>query len=192
MPSLLLYERCRRDGGKSGFGRWGSAGDVMSWDDASAPGRLGRKRCASRRGSRTIRHVGLWHDEPRSAAARRADRRRRRQLGIVLQTARLGWAAGTDVVVTGLDQPRLERDPSATSPAAGSTRPATMSPRRCPNATGAASPMRCANAVQTGRSCRGWRSSRSSRSSTPSPRSQPEQLHKRRARGSPLRLASAV
>ena len=40
---LLLYGRYRRDGGKSGFWRWEFAGDVMSWDDASAPGQLGRK-----------------------------------------------------------------------------------------------------------------------------------------------------
>ena len=40
---LLLYERYRRDGGKSTFGRWELAADVMSWDEASAPGQLGRK-----------------------------------------------------------------------------------------------------------------------------------------------------
>jgi hypothetical protein len=40
---LLLYARYRRDGGKGDFGRWELAADVMSWDDASAPGQLGRK-----------------------------------------------------------------------------------------------------------------------------------------------------
>jgi hypothetical protein len=40
---LLLYQRYRRDGGKAALSRWEFAGDVMSWDDASAPGQLGRK-----------------------------------------------------------------------------------------------------------------------------------------------------
>jgi hypothetical protein len=40
---LLLYARYRRDGGKDGPWRWELAGSVMSWDDASAPGQLGRK-----------------------------------------------------------------------------------------------------------------------------------------------------
>jgi hypothetical protein len=40
---LLLYARYRRDGGKHTLWRWEFAGGVMSWDDASAPGQLGRK-----------------------------------------------------------------------------------------------------------------------------------------------------
>ena len=40
---LLLYQRYRRDGHKDGLWRWESAADVRSWDDASAPGQLGRK-----------------------------------------------------------------------------------------------------------------------------------------------------
>jgi hypothetical protein len=40
---LLLYERYRRGGGEEGLGRWELAGDVATWDDASAPGQLGRK-----------------------------------------------------------------------------------------------------------------------------------------------------
>lgn len=40
---LLLYARYRREGGKDSAWRWESAEDVMSWDDASAPGRLGQK-----------------------------------------------------------------------------------------------------------------------------------------------------
>ena len=40
---LLLYARYRRGGGKDSFGRWELAGDVMGWEDASAPGQLGRK-----------------------------------------------------------------------------------------------------------------------------------------------------
>jgi hypothetical protein len=40
---LLLYERYRRHGGKDGLWRWEFAGDVMSWEDASAPGQLGRR-----------------------------------------------------------------------------------------------------------------------------------------------------
>ena len=40
---LLLYERYRRDGGKSTFGTWELAADVMGWEDASTPGQLGRK-----------------------------------------------------------------------------------------------------------------------------------------------------
>jgi len=43
---LLLYERYRRDGGKSTFGRWELAADVMSWDEASAPGQSDARRCA--------------------------------------------------------------------------------------------------------------------------------------------------
>ena len=33
---LVLYARDRRDGGKDRLGRWELAGDVMSWDEASA------------------------------------------------------------------------------------------------------------------------------------------------------------
>lgn len=40
---LVLYRRYRRGGGKERFGRWELAGDVMGWDEASAPGQLGRK-----------------------------------------------------------------------------------------------------------------------------------------------------
>jgi len=40
---LLLYARYRRGGGKDGLRRWEFAGNVMSWDDASAPGQLARK-----------------------------------------------------------------------------------------------------------------------------------------------------
>jgi hypothetical protein len=40
---LLLYRRYRRDGGKESLWRWEFAGDVMSWEQASAPGRLGQK-----------------------------------------------------------------------------------------------------------------------------------------------------
>jgi hypothetical protein len=39
----VLYARSRRDGAKEGLWRWEFAGDVMSWDQASAPGQLGRK-----------------------------------------------------------------------------------------------------------------------------------------------------
>jgi hypothetical protein len=40
---LLLFERYRRQGGKEGLWRWETAGDVMSWNDASAPGKLGER-----------------------------------------------------------------------------------------------------------------------------------------------------
>ena len=40
---LLLYGRYRREGGKDSPWRWESAEDVVTWDDASAPGRLGEK-----------------------------------------------------------------------------------------------------------------------------------------------------
>jgi hypothetical protein len=40
---LLLYTRHRRGGGKDSLWRWESAEDVLSWDDASAPGQLGQK-----------------------------------------------------------------------------------------------------------------------------------------------------
>jgi hypothetical protein len=39
----LLYSRYRRDGGKDSFWHWEFAGDVMSWEQASAPGQIGRK-----------------------------------------------------------------------------------------------------------------------------------------------------
>jgi hypothetical protein len=39
----LQYARYRRGGGKDSFGRWEFAADVMSWDQASAPGQLARK-----------------------------------------------------------------------------------------------------------------------------------------------------
>ena len=40
---LLLYERYQRPGGKDGLWRWEFAGDVMSWQDVSAPGKLGHR-----------------------------------------------------------------------------------------------------------------------------------------------------
>jgi hypothetical protein len=40
---LWQYLRYRRGDGKEGFWRWELAGDVMSWEQASAPGRLGGK-----------------------------------------------------------------------------------------------------------------------------------------------------
>src|SRR5882757_8527004 len=40
---LELYRRYRREGGKDSFWRWESAAGVMSWDQASAPGQVGRK-----------------------------------------------------------------------------------------------------------------------------------------------------
>ena len=40
---LLLYQRYRREGGKETRARWELAAGVSSWDDASAPGRIGRQ-----------------------------------------------------------------------------------------------------------------------------------------------------
>ena len=40
---LLLYSRYRREGGKDSLWQWEFAGGVMSWDEASAPGRMGEK-----------------------------------------------------------------------------------------------------------------------------------------------------
>jgi hypothetical protein len=40
---LVWYQRYRRDGGKDSLWRWESAEGVMSWEQASAPGQLGRK-----------------------------------------------------------------------------------------------------------------------------------------------------
>ncbi len=40
---LVLYQRYRRSGGTSGFWRWEFASDVTGWENASAPGQLGRK-----------------------------------------------------------------------------------------------------------------------------------------------------
>jgi hypothetical protein len=39
----LQYARYRRGGGKDNLWRWEFAGNVMSWDEASAPGQLARK-----------------------------------------------------------------------------------------------------------------------------------------------------
>ncbi len=48
---LLLYGRYRRDGGEDSLWRWESAAGVSTWDEASAPGQVGRKleRLATRR-----------------------------------------------------------------------------------------------------------------------------------------------
>ena len=61
---LLLYERYQRPGGKEGLWRWEFAGDVMSWQDVSAPGRWGtpatdssRPR-VSRRDGASVAHIG--------------------------------------------------------------------------------------------------------------------------------------
>jgi hypothetical protein len=40
---LALYARYRKNGGKDGVWRWEFAGNVVSWDEASAPGQLARK-----------------------------------------------------------------------------------------------------------------------------------------------------
>ena len=40
---LLLYRRYRREGGKYGVWQWESAEGVTTWEEASAPGRLGQK-----------------------------------------------------------------------------------------------------------------------------------------------------
>jgi len=40
---LLLYSRYRQDGGKDGVWRWEFAEGVTTWDEASAPGRVGQK-----------------------------------------------------------------------------------------------------------------------------------------------------
>ncbi len=40
---LVLYARYRREGGTAGIWGWEFASDVTSWENASAPGQLGRK-----------------------------------------------------------------------------------------------------------------------------------------------------
>jgi uncharacterized membrane protein YagU involved in acid resistance len=40
---LLWYSRYRRDGGDSAFREWEFAREVRSWEDAPAPGQVGRK-----------------------------------------------------------------------------------------------------------------------------------------------------
>ena len=64
---VVLYGRYRRDGGKESLWRWEFAGDVMSWDEASAPGQLGRKALRSATGhepperwARTTTNVMHW------------------------------------------------------------------------------------------------------------------------------------
>jgi len=48
---LLLYRRYRRSDGDDSLWRWESAASVTTWDQASAPGQIGRKlqRLATRR-----------------------------------------------------------------------------------------------------------------------------------------------
>ena len=64
---LLLYSRYRRGGGKDTLLRWESAGGVLGWADASAPGQLGQKveRIVTRREpperwARTTTNVMHW------------------------------------------------------------------------------------------------------------------------------------
>jgi hypothetical protein len=40
---LLWYRRYRGDGGESSFGSWEITRDVQRWEDAPAPGQMGRK-----------------------------------------------------------------------------------------------------------------------------------------------------
>jgi hypothetical protein len=40
---LLWYERYRREGGKDSFWKWEFGDGIKDWDEASAPGQLGRK-----------------------------------------------------------------------------------------------------------------------------------------------------
>jgi hypothetical protein len=47
---LVWYARYRRDGGDSAFGDWEVTRDVESWDQAPAPGQMGRKLLASASG----------------------------------------------------------------------------------------------------------------------------------------------
>jgi hypothetical protein len=64
---LLLYSRYRRGGGKDPLLQWESAGGVLVWADASAPGQLGQKveRIVTRREpperwARTTTNVVHW------------------------------------------------------------------------------------------------------------------------------------
>src|SRR3954470_10798497 len=64
---LLLYRRYREGGGKDSLWHWEFAGGVTSWDEASAPGQLGRKaeRFVTRRPppdrwARTTTNVVHW------------------------------------------------------------------------------------------------------------------------------------
>lgn len=40
---LVWYARARRQGSDAGFGEWEIVGDLERWDDAPAPGQVGRK-----------------------------------------------------------------------------------------------------------------------------------------------------
>jgi hypothetical protein len=44
---LVWYARARRDGSDAGFAEWEIVGDLSSWDDAPAPGQMGRKVIAA-------------------------------------------------------------------------------------------------------------------------------------------------
>ena len=64
---LVWYRRYRRDGGKDSFWCWESASGVLGWDQASAPGLLGRKvlgaltgKPAADRWARPTTHVVHW------------------------------------------------------------------------------------------------------------------------------------
>ena len=64
---LLLFRRYRRDGGKEPAWRWESAEGVVTWEEASAPGQVGKKleRLITRRPppvewARTTTNVVHW------------------------------------------------------------------------------------------------------------------------------------
>jgi hypothetical protein len=71
---LLLYRRYRRGGGKESLERWELAGDVTTWDEASAPGLIGQR----------LEHVVTGRPPPDSWA--------RTTTNVVHWATGIGWA----------------------------------------------------------------------------------------------------
>lgn len=64
---LFLYRRYKREGGESGFGAWESSAGLVSWDDAPAPAKVGKRMVEtvtrhelSPRWARTINNLTHW------------------------------------------------------------------------------------------------------------------------------------
>ncbi len=79
---LVLYARYRRQGGTAGIWRWEFASDISSWEDASAPGQLGRK----------VMHRAIGHEPP--------DEWARATTNIVHWATGVGWGGQYGAVAT--------------------------------------------------------------------------------------------
>jgi hypothetical protein len=79
---LVLYRRYRRDGGEESARTWETAEDVKTWDQASAPGRLGEK----------AERVVIRHEPPQSWA--------RPTTNLVHWATGVGWAISYGVLAS--------------------------------------------------------------------------------------------